>query len=258
VRGRVNQEINGASAQIGACKNCNRALIEGARYCAECGQQAATPRITLHEIGHDTLHALLHLDRSWLSLVRSLALRPGRVAFDYVSGRRKRYYGPFAFLIVNVALASAAIALTEFPAVTSDIPNVFASFLQHHINLLFFVQVPIIAAACRVLTPRGPFNYAEYLVLAAYAAGMRILFFTVVNVGGWYLFRPSPLVARDWYLALMPVGPLYFALACAQFLPGPKWVGAALKGVAAWLMTYGLTQALVFVASNVGQLLPRH
>jgi hypothetical protein len=37
-----------------------------------------------------------------------------------------------------------------------------------------------------LLSPRGPFNSAEYLVLAAYMVGMRILFFTVVNVGGWY------------------------------------------------------------------------
>jgi Protein of unknown function (DUF3667) len=242
--------------QVFACKNCERPLIAGRRYCADCGQKAAMPRLTLHEIGHETLHALLHVDRSVLSLIRALSLRPGRVALDYVSGRRKRYYGPFAFLIVTVALASAAVAVTEFPAVTSDIPNAVARFLQHHVNLLFFVQVPIIAAACRVLTPRGPFNYAEYLVLGAYTAGMYILFFTVVNVGGWYLLRPSELMARDVYLALMPVYPLYLGFACAQFLPGSKWL-AAVKGVAASLITYAVTQGLVFAASNVAELLTR-
>jgi hypothetical protein len=212
--------------------------------------------LTLHQIGHETLHALLHVDRSVLSLIRALALRPGRVALAYVSGRRKRYFGPFAFLIVTVALGSSAIALTKFPAVTSDVPNAVASLLQHHINLLFFMQVPITAAACRVLTPRGPFNYAEYLVLAAYFAGMRILFFTVVNVGGWYLFRPSELMARDVYLALMPVGPLYLGFACAQFLPGSKWL-AAVKGVAAWLITFAVTQLFVFSVTKVADLLTR-
>ncbi len=238
------------------CKNCERPLIPGRRYCADCGQKAATPRLTLHEIGHETLRALLHVDRSVLSLIRALALRPGRVALDYVSGRRKRYYGPFAFLIVTVALASAAIAVTEFPAVRSDIPNAVVRFLQHHFNLIFFVQVPIIAAACRVLTPRGPFNYAEYLVLAAYTAGMYILFFTVVDVGGWYLFRPSEPMARDVYLTLIPVYPLYFGFACAQFLPGSKWL-AAVKGVAASLINSVVTQVLVFAASSVAALYTR-
>ena len=248
--------IDTTPVQVFACKNCERPLIAGQRYCADCGQKAATPRLTLHDIGHETLHALLHVDRSVLSLIRALALRPGRVALDYVSGRRKRYFGPFAFLIVTVALASAAIAVTEFPAVTSDIPNAVARFLQHHVNLLFFVQVPIIAAACRVLTPRGPFNYAEYLVLNAYTAGMYILFFTVVIVCGRYLLRPSELMARDIYLALIPVYPLYLGFACAQFLPGSKWL-AAVKGVAASLITYAVTQVLVSAASNVAELLTR-
>jgi hypothetical protein len=242
--------IDSTSHQVVACKNCERPLIAEWRYCAACGQKAATPRLTLHEIARDTLHALLHVDRSVLSLMRALALRPGRVALEYVSGRRKRYYGPFAFLIVTVALASAAITLSEFPAVQSDIPNAVAVFLQHHINLVLFMQVPITAAALRVLTPRGPFNYAEYLVLAAYVAGMDILFFTVVYVGGWYLLKPTERMARDIYLALMPVGPLYIGYACTQFLPGSKWLAGA-KGVAASLITFAVTQLLVFAASSL-------
>lgn len=248
--------IDTTPIQASACKNCDRPLIAGSRYCAECGQKAATHRLTLHEIGHDTLHALLHVDRSVLSLIRALALRPGYVALDYVSGRRMRYYGPFPFLIVSVALTSTAIALTDFPAVTSETPNAVGSFLQHHVNLIWFVSVPIIAAALRALTPRGPFNYAEYLVLAAYYAGMRCLFFTVVNVCGWYVLRPDPPVAKTLYLALMPTSPLYLAFTCAQFLPGSKWLGA-IKGVAAWAITYVATLALVFAASSVGQLFTR-
>jgi Protein of unknown function (DUF3667) len=121
-------------------------LVAEWRFCPDCGQVASTPRLTLHEIGHETLHALWHVDRSALSLIRALAVRPGRVALEYVSGRRKRYYGPFAFLLVTVAVAAAAIALTNFPAVTSDVPNGVANFLQHHVNLIFLLQVPLLAA----------------------------------------------------------------------------------------------------------------
>jgi hypothetical protein len=240
-----------------SCRNCFSPLVAGGRYCAGCGQKAETPRLSLHDIGHDAVHALFHVDRSVLSLIRALAVRPGRVALDYVTGRRKQYYGPFAFLIVIVALASAAIAWTEFPAVTSGGPSPVAQFLQHHVNLLFFVQVPIMAAALRVLTPRGPFNYAEYLVLAAYTGAMRTLFFTVVNVGGWYLLRPSEHVARDLYLALLTVGPLYLGYACSQFLPGGRWLGAV-KGVAAAFITFAVTQLLVLVVGNVAEWLPQH
>jgi hypothetical protein len=239
-----------------ACKNCDGPLLAGRRYCADCGQKAETPRLTMHEIGHETLHALLHVDRSAVSLIRALALRPGRVALEYVSGRRKRYYGPFAFLVICVAIASAAIALTGFAAVESDVPNAIADFLQHHVNLLFFLQVPVIAAAWRLLSPRGPFNYAEYLVLAAYVEGMNSLFFTVVIVGGWYVLRPSADVAKIAYLSLLPVFPLYLGFACTQFLPGSKWLAAA-KGVAAWLLAVAFTQGGVFAVSYAAELLSR-
>ncbi len=250
-------QIDTTPVQATVCRNCDRPLIEGWRYCADCGQKAGTERLTLHEIGHETLHALLHVDRSVLSLIRALVLRPGYVALDYVSGRRKRYYGPFAFLIVSVAIGTAAIALTSFPAVTSGAPDELTRFLQHHVNLLYFVNVPISAAAWRVLSPRGPFNYAEYLVLAAYTAGMRVLFFTVVDVGGWYILRPSDLVAQDAYLALMPIYPLYYGFASSQFLPGSKWL-AAFKGVAAWVITWAATQGLMSALGYIDTLVSRH
>jgi len=213
--------------------------------------------LSLHEIGHETLHALLHVDRSALSLIQALAVRPGRVALDYVSGRRKRYYGPFAFLVVCVALSAAAIAITGFAVVTAERPNAIADFLQHHVNLVWFTQVPLIAAALRLMAPRGPFNYAEFLVLASYATGMHILFYTAVDVGGWYVLRPGPEQAKAAYLALWPVWPLYLGFACAQFLPGAKAV-SAIKGILAALIAYGVTQGAVFAVANVGQLWQSH
>jgi hypothetical protein len=51
----------------------------------------ATERLTLHEIGHDLLHAFMHVDRSALSLVRMLLSRPGTVALNYVQGKRKSF-----------------------------------------------------------------------------------------------------------------------------------------------------------------------
>ena len=110
----------------------------GQVYCGICGQKYATERLTLREIGHDLLHALIHVDRSALSLVQMLLVRPGTVALNYVQGKRKRYFGPFSFLVIVVAAASAVIALTGFRAVSTDRANVVADFLQRHLNLLMF------------------------------------------------------------------------------------------------------------------------
>ncbi|HEY6619994.1 MAG TPA: DUF3667 domain-containing protein [Steroidobacteraceae bacterium] len=133
--------------------------MPGQNYCANCGQKAPTPRLTLHEIGAEFVHALAHVDRSALSLIWQLLIRPGVVARDYVAGKRKRYFGPFAFLVVTVAFTSAVIAISGFQAVTTDAPNGLASFLPNHINLLLFVEVPLLAAACRLVGIREPYNY---------------------------------------------------------------------------------------------------
>ena len=91
-------------------------------YCGSCGQKQVSPRLTLREIGHDLLHAAFHVDRSVLSLIRMLLVRPGIVALDYVQGR------------------------------TND-PNVVAEALQTHINLVMFAQVPLLRSNLVPLPP---------------------------------------------------------------------------------------------------------
>jgi hypothetical protein len=59
----------------------------------------------MREISLDFLHALAHMDHSVFSLVRVLFIRPGYVAREYVDGKRKRYFGPFAFLVIVVGLS---------------------------------------------------------------------------------------------------------------------------------------------------------
>jgi hypothetical protein len=228
-----------AAPESKTCLDCGAPLLGQQRYCQDCGQRATVQRLSLHEIGHDLLHALIHVDRSVISLLRNLALRPGLVVRDYVRGARRRYFGPFAFLVVAVALASLAIVLVDLPLVV--VPgNAIADFYQKHPNLLFLVQVPILALLCRTIFLRGPYNFAEYLVLAAYTTGMRTIFLTLVVLPVWYMVRPTgtavPLLALYWLLWCA-----YFAWATTGFVTDRKrWevaIGAALAAFAAQAAT---------------------
>lgn len=69
-------------------------------------------KLTLRDIGHDLPHAITHADHSIFALIRALATRPGVVARDFTEGKRKRHFGPFAFLLISVGLASAIILIT--------------------------------------------------------------------------------------------------------------------------------------------------
>jgi hypothetical protein len=228
------------------CTNCSTAILPGQKYCPNCGQKAPTPRLTLHEIGAEFLHALVHVDRSALSLIWQLLVRPGVVARDYVAGKRKRYFGPFAFLVVTVAFTSAVIAISGFQAVTTDSPNGLASFLQQHINLLFFFDVPLLAAACRLVGIREPFNYAEYLVLTSYSGGLHTLFYALIVIPVWYVLRSDTVLLTRLFYASVPIGPLYLAYGMYQFLPGRRF-SSAVKGLCASILTLVITEGIVFV-----------
>jgi hypothetical protein len=234
----------------GACRNCGAPLAPAQAYCGACGQKRIPGRITLHEIARDLLHAFLHVDRSVLSLICQLVVRPGDVARDFVEGRRRRYFGPFAFLVVCVAVGAAAIALSGFPVVTTNQPNRIAAFLQSHPNLVYFIHVPLLAAACRVVCVLDHLHYAEHLVLVAYTEGMHVLWNTLVIVPGWYLIAPGPELSQRLFYATLPVWPLYFAFACSQFLPGRGWV-SALKGIAAIALAYAALQLLTNAITRV-------
>lgn len=232
------------------CANCSTVIARGQNYCPNCGQKAPTLRLSLHEIGAEFAHALAHVDRSALSLIWQLLVRPGAVAQDYVSGKRKRYFGPFAFLVVSVAFTSAVIAISGFEAVTADAPNRLAAFLQHHINLLFFVEIPLLAGACRLIGFREPFNYAEYLVLTSYIGGLHILFYAVVVIPVWVILRSdTTLLTRLFYFTL-PIGPLYLAYGMYQFLPGRRF-SSAIKGLFASLLTQVATQVSISIIGYV-------
>jgi hypothetical protein len=225
------------------CANCEAALQPGQSYCSACGQATHLGRLTLHEIGHEAMHALVHVDRSVLALLRDLVIRPGIVALDYVQGKRRQHFGPFAFLVVVVALATALVALTGFSVVSASVPNRVADFLQHHVNLVFFLQVPMTALACRAVAFNRRFNVAEYLVLAAYTSGLHMLVYALLVVPGWFLLRSRPGLAATLYDIYMPFWPLYFGYACAQFHAPARWRWFA-KGAAVVGLVFLLTQLL--------------
>lgn len=232
------------------CRNCNTHLIVGQVYCSVSGQKLISGRLTLREIARDLIHALFHVDRSAISLVRMLLGRPGTVALDYVQGRRKRYFGPFGLLFVVVAAASAAFAFAGLRAVPTSNANRVTDFLQSHINLVTFAEIPLLAGFSRLLYARAGFNFAEHLVLAANTSSLRILFATLIVIPAWYVFRPTNAMAVYLYLAYLTVWLLYFGFAASQFFPGRRvlsWCKGILTAILAWASIQGLAALAVRV-----------
>ena len=249
------ETLVGGVAEIAHCLNCDAALGEGHRFCAQCGQKAIVGRLTVREIVHDFWHALMHVDRSALALVRMLLSRPGYVARDYVEGKRKLYFGPFAFLVIIVGLASAAISVSGVSIITIKelgstslqallCSDALTSFFHRHDNAVILLETPLLAAFTRLLFRKDGTNFAEQLVLASYTSGLQSLFITLIVIPFSFIFRlhGTNFVFFQIVFSLVWFG--YFGLAATQFSREHSFV-SGLKGVLAAALTWSTSQIVL-------------
>lgn len=228
-----------------ACRNCETALAPGQKFCGACGQRVTGARLSMGEILHDFFHAITHVDHSILSLIRGLATRPGHVARDYIEGRRKRYFGPFAFLMISVGLATFVIAITGVEMFRPITDSGAALLLQRHVNLVSLLQLPFLAGCVALLFWEQKLHIAEHLVLCAYTSGMRVLLLAVVEtpllyLTGWSTAHP---VAGAFYLAAWFI---YFAIAAMQFYRGNR-AGIFVRALLAVVASQALIVYTIFL-----------
>jgi hypothetical protein len=233
------------NATSNACLNCESPLAEAQRFCGSCGQKNGPARLTMSQIAHDFFHAITHVDHSIFALVKALAVRPGHVARDYVEGRRKKYFGPFAFLVLAVGLASFMIVLTGVPLFAPIADSGAGGFLQRHINLVILVQMPFLAACCVLLFWTARLHYAEHLVLVAYTSGFRILFLALIGTPVLY-FTHLRMTDRGVIPVYFGLWAIYFAVAAVQFYRGAK-ASIVFRSVIAAVLSQALTMGLFVV-----------
>lgn len=208
------------------------------------------------QILHDFMHALTHADHSIFSLVKDLFVRPGHVAREYVEGKRKKYFGPFAFLVITVGLASLVVALTGVEWF-KPIPDARAGgFLQRHINLVMLIQVPMLAALNWLLFRSERYNYAEHLVFTAYVSGIRLLAFALVVTPAVYFSQMGTTrgVSLLLYFSLWSA---YYAFAAVQFYRGGVF-WKILRAVLATVLAQAAITFLVYLFMVASMRLATH
>jgi len=101
---RILRETDIADGHIMAienCLNCGTAL--SGQYCGNCGQRARSRLISLWELLSDSFGDLFELDsRIWRTL-GPLLVRPGKLTYEYLQGRRTRFMPPFrTYLVLSI------------------------------------------------------------------------------------------------------------------------------------------------------------
>ena len=184
------------------CLNCDAPYALPARFCAHCGQRTDTKRLKLRDIWRELMHAFTNVERSPLALARALLTRPGSVARDYVEGRRRRHYGPFATLTLVVGITTLAVNALGYQVLVHDRFDAGAiDLLNRHFNLLLLVQLPLLGAICALLFRSARLTLAEHMVLVAYTLSVRAIPPALAAVVQWLRstrLRPGRTLKWPW------------------------------------------------------------
>lgn len=184
------------------CLNCNTPLTATQKFCSECGQKTSVKRVHLHDVFHDMIHYFTHADKGIFTLLKSLIVKPGLVAKEYVEGKRKKHFPPLNFFLIVAAiyvLTDGMAAKYRFTSNTQqaqqykteqrisavpDAKEVIAAqkigkvsrFFAKYSNYVAMLAAPLISLLIWLVYLKGRYNYTEHLVANLYLIGFTNLF----------------------------------------------------------------------------------
>jgi hypothetical protein len=188
------------------CLNCGTHLLAGQHFCAQCGQKADTHRISLHEITHDAIHYFTHADKGIFHLIKALAKRPGKVAQEYIAGKRKTYFKPLNFFLIvaGIVVFMTSSFYREYPRPSNRSSQASAvpmsaeqvkkyramgvragkanKFTGKYSNVINMLAVPLLTGLFWLFYRRGRYSYLEHLVANMYFVPFIMLFYAFLVV----------------------------------------------------------------------------
>ena len=184
------------------CANCGVAL-HGV-FCHACGQRAAVHEVGLHDVFHEALHELTHVDGKIVQTLRLLLTRPGALTREFLAGRRARYVAPLRLYLtcslVFFALAAIAPETQPFFRVTktdheagldaaavqrqrAEASAAVSRELVHIFPRVMFVLMPAFALVTWALYSRSRPFYASHLYYALHFHAFLFIALTCSLVG---------------------------------------------------------------------------
>lgn len=225
-----------------ACLNCNIDYNSNAVFCPNCGQNTSVKRLDTSGVIKEAFQNFVNVDKGILYLLRWLPFKPGTISREYVNGRRKKYFNPFAFLILTIGITSFLSAnFNILASSTAALGDPVSIFMSKHINFIIFLTVPIIALFTSLLYSKRKVNFAESLILASYCSGLRSVAFAAIVTPLIVFFRNYYVLITSLYLMVFAI---YYAWACCQYFNiFSKWY--FFKGFLVMLFTQIFVSVLV-------------
>lgn len=230
------------------CKNCE-SIFEG-NYCSQCGQKNIEGRFTIKEIVHNFFHNFTHIDSGILFTLKELYIRPGTVVKEYIEGKRKKYFNPFQYLILIVAVSMFLTIKFSLLGPKPD-PSMLSSanddqrfvyliryYFYNYFNLILFLIVPVSAFFSRMFFRKSGYNYSENLIFNSYIAAQRTFTFVLLSPFIYFLKNIWFVFIGIYYIFWL----VYFIYAFRQFF-GEKLPVTIIKFVIMYVLLIAIVQA---------------
>lgn len=164
------------------CKNCSTPF-DGS-FCPNCSQKVLNGRFTIKQILRDLFQMITNLEKGFWYTMKELFIRPDQVIKEYLSGVTIKYYNPFRYYIIIVAVSAllqiwlgvfdlqqATIRETFNPNMTEEELQRQLAYMENvkkFLNIIPLIVLPFIAAFFYFVFRKQDWNLAEHLVSTTY------------------------------------------------------------------------------------------
>jgi len=143
---------------------------------------------------HELIHFFTHIEKGFLFTTKQLVLSPGKTVFEFIEGKRKKYFSPVSYFLVWITIY--ALLLYWFQKVFGE--NRVIDYQQYfgdkasteyaitHLALVLTIVIPFQGLYLYLLFTKVRYNYFETIVIAIYCLGTIIFFqllFALISLG---------------------------------------------------------------------------
>lgn len=150
-----------------SCLNCGYKISD--EFCPHCGQKSSTARITPNSlITSDILGSIWHIEARFFRTIKHIISGPGKMAMNYIAGKRVRYYNLFSLLLILFGFN--VLALHFYMDLSSMDLNKESSkimdFFSRYSKASLLALIPVMAFNAWMLFRKGNLNFAEHVIIA--------------------------------------------------------------------------------------------
>ena len=174
------------------CISCKNEHDEN--YCPKCGERKGIRKITITSIFEDALSTITDMDRGFLYNLKTLILKPKKLIFDYIQGKRKGVLNPVSFLIIAITIYLICITVFDTSKHVSEIDLgekgsvqrqaiETGKFIRAHLKYFWILSIVPLALSLKLIFKK--YNYAEYLAISSFVIGQA----TLVGIVSFLIFK---------------------------------------------------------------------